>query len=267
MIVRRLILSLVALMGATLVFSGTALATGGNYVFDGGTPYQQLQVRSALEASSFNWSLVTQQITIKIAPVAVDNSIPGTIYLDPDLLNSGQYSWGVVQNEYANEVDFFLLPEQAHATFNGALGGTAWCYSDQPGLRVAQYGCERFASTLAWAYWQSPDNCINPTDTGGISAGIAPDAFRALLTSTLGVETQTHPAAARTVSYYSTKQAAKPQTSIGTREIQTVNKTVKTVKTAMTAKTAKAFFSAPLKVSVERVASALTIAPSDESVW
>ena len=205
MTARRLLVSVLSLLATALVFSGGALASGGNYVFQGGTPTQQQTVKDALNASSFNWSLVTQQITIDIAPIAVDDSVPGTIYLDPSLLNSGEYSWGVVQNEYANQVDFFLLPQTADASINTALGGTVWCRDDNPGLQTAQYGCERFASTLAWAYWQNPENCINPADTGGISGAMAPAAFRAMLTSTLGVATQTTPAAGTTTMRYGTK--------------------------------------------------------------
>ena len=265
----RQISALAAAVSAFLAFAGVAHATGGNYVFNGGTPTQQQQVRSALEASSFNWSLVTQQITINIAPIGRDYSVPGEIYLDSDMLNSpGDYSWGVVQNEYANEVDFFLLPDQAHATFNSSLGGTAWCYGDQPGLNMIQYGCERFASTLAWSYWQSPDNCIRPSATSGISGGMAPAAFKALLTSTLGVATEvaaapvSAPAASTTFTSFSpaagtsapaaTSHAtatttAPTQTPAGPREIQTAK-----IKTAKTAKSTKTHFDAPLKVSIQQ---------------
>ena len=54
---------------------------------------------------------------------------------------------------------------------------------------TAEYGCERFASTLAWAYWQSPDNCMQPSEVADAeSAAMAPAAFRALMTSLLGVK-------------------------------------------------------------------------------
>ncbi len=185
------VVGLCLVLAGALFFSGTAFAAGGNYVFDGGTAYQQQQVRQALSASSFNWSLVTQQITISIDPsVTRDEAIPGEIFLDPALLDSGEFSWGVVQNEYAHEVDFFLLTDVQHAIFNTALGGTAWCYEDQAGLKLAQYGCERFASTLAWAYWQSPENCIQPSYVGDV-IGMAPAAFRALMATLLGIPAQT----------------------------------------------------------------------------
>jgi hypothetical protein len=185
--IRRFILLLVVALPITMALAGNALASGGNYIFNGGTPNQQQQVRDALNASTFNWSVVTQQITINIDPSIVqDESTPGQIYLNSDLLNSGEFSWGVVQTEYANQVDFMLLPEQDDAMFNSALGGTAWCYGDQAGLQLAQYGCERFAATLTWAYWQSPQNCIQPSEAGSDAAGMAPAAFRALLASVLG---------------------------------------------------------------------------------
>jgi hypothetical protein len=177
---------------AACAISPAAHASGGNYVIQGGTPYEQSQVHQALDASSFNWNLVTQQILIDIDPtITRDQSIPGEIFLNPDLLNAGELSWGVVQNEYAHQVDLYLLTPAQDALFNTALGGTAWCYSDQLGLQLAQYGCERFASTLAWAYWQSPQNCIQPAYVGVVAAGMSPAAFRAFLTAQLGTPTTT----------------------------------------------------------------------------
>ena len=229
MVARRLLISILSLLATALVFSGGALASGGNYVFQGGTPSEQQTVKNGLNASSFNWSLVPQQITIVIAPVAVDNSVPGTINLDPSLLDSGEFSWGVVQNEYANQVDFFLLPQASDAAFNAALGGTVWCRADEAGLATAQYGCERFASTLAWAYWQDPQNCIRPGATGGISGSMAPAAFRALLASTLGAGTQTAQPAVPVVAYttfHSRSAVAGPKVA-PTRAIASARKPIR----------------------------------------
>ncbi len=214
MVARRLLLSILSLLVTALVFSGGALASGGDYVFQGGTPSEQQTVTNGLNASSFNWSLVPQQITIVIAPTAVDNSVPGTINLDPSLLDSGEFSWGVVQNEYANQVGFFLLPQGSEAAFSAALGGTVWCRDDQTGLSTAQYGCERFASTLAWAYWQDPQNCIRPDATGGISGSMTPAAFRALLATTLGTVTETARPAVRafaTTTFHSSSAILGPK--------------------------------------------------------
>jgi len=54
----------------------------GNYVFDGGTPAEQQQVRDALAASSFNWSLVARPVTIHIGSFATEAAAPGEIFLD-----------------------------------------------------------------------------------------------------------------------------------------------------------------------------------------
>jgi len=183
---RRFLVLFLAAIGA-LAAAGSALAGGGNYVIDGGTSYEQQQVRSALAASSFNWSVVPGPVTIHIAPSPASEAVPGAIYLEPTLLDSGEFSWGVVQHEYAHEVDFALLDAAKHAQLSAALGGTAWCYEDSATpLLHNQYGCERFASTLAWAYWQSPENCMKPAAVSGESGGMAPAAFRALLASLLG---------------------------------------------------------------------------------
>ena len=169
-----------------LTFAGAALAAGGNYVFDGGTPAEQQQVRDALAASSFNWSLVARPVTIHIGSFATEAAAPGEIFLDARLLDSGPFAWGVVQHEYAHEVDFTLLGDAARARLADALGAGTWCYADGPVLGHDQYGCERFASTLAWAYWQSPSNCMKPAALGAESGALAPAAFRALLQSLLG---------------------------------------------------------------------------------
>jgi hypothetical protein len=182
---RRFLIGLLVAQALALFASTTAFATGGNYVFSGGTPSQQGQVRAALAASSFNWSLVPQQITISIGPGQADEAMPGAISLDSELLDAGALSWGVVQHEYAHQVDFFLFDAVTRARFQTLLGAADWCY-EVPGLQHRQHGCERFASTLAWAYWQSPQNCMSPADVGGESAGLAPAAFRALMTSLLG---------------------------------------------------------------------------------
>jgi hypothetical protein len=178
---------------ALLFAAGRAQASGGNYTFDGGTAAEQQQVRLALAASAFNWSAVPAQITITIEPNVISQSVQGHIWLDSNLLDAGEFSWGVVQNEYGHQVNFFLLNDAQRAQLTSALGAIAWCYGDEPGLTLAQAGCERFASTLAVAYWPTPDNCIESAED---VAPIAPTAFRALLATMIGAAaTPTHPLA------------------------------------------------------------------------
>jgi hypothetical protein len=48
------------------VFAQAALAGGGSYTFVGGTAREQATVRSALNASSFDWGLIPRSITFTI---------------------------------------------------------------------------------------------------------------------------------------------------------------------------------------------------------
>ena len=204
---------LVALVSA-LALAGTAQAAGGHYVFDGGTNAEHAQVKKALDASTFDWNIVPGQVTIHIARgIPSSEALPREIWLDADLLDSGTFSWGVVQHEYAHQVDFLLLDDSKRATLETQLGGTVWCYGDstEP-LRHSQFGCERFASTLAWAYWQSSQNCMKPSYVDGESAGMAPAAFRALMTSLLGAAPSTAPVATTSVSATTIARYAPPST-------------------------------------------------------
>jgi hypothetical protein len=180
---RALLVSIVAAL--SLVLAPQALAAGGNYVFDGGTPAQQTQVRSALDASAFPWSVVPRQVTIHIARYEFSHARPGHIYLDADLLGGGRFAWATVQDEYAHQVDFFLFDAATRARLTGELGARDWCYGVS-GLDHDQYGCERFASTLVWAYWPSKHNAYRPTSPNDESAAMAPARFRALLADLIG---------------------------------------------------------------------------------
>lgn len=156
---------LAGLVVAAMLVPSVGRATGGRYAFAGGTPRQQADVARALEASSFDWSVVPARITIHIRRGVLSQATPGEIWLDADLLDSGKFAWGVVQHEYAHQVDFFLLTSHARAELLRELGGSTWC--SQTADRRDRLGCERFASALAWAYWPSAENCMRPP---GVSA-------------------------------------------------------------------------------------------------
>jgi hypothetical protein len=207
--IRRFILVLLAASSAMFCLSGTAFAAGGSYTFQGGTPFEQQQVRSALAASSFNYGIIPETIIVTIAPLPSSEAIPGQIFLDPSLLDSGQFSWGTILHEFAHEVDFELLNDADHAQLETALGGTAWCYGDNPSLQHNQYGCERFASTIAWAYWPNANNCMKPSMIAGESGGMAPAAFRALIASMLGPNAGSTPTASASGLTKTTFAAAK----------------------------------------------------------
>lgn len=201
---RRFVIALLVALPAALGLSGTALASGGNYVFDGGTPAEQATVRAALDASSFDWSLVPSRVTIHIQRgITGSQSLPGQTWLDADLLDSGTFSWGVVQMEYAQQVQFLLLDDEQRASLVTALGAKDWCY-ELPGTSVKDNACERFAATLAWAYWPSPKNCMRPAGAHDASAAMEPAAFRALLASMLGASAQTSD-----LSYFRSRSAGR----------------------------------------------------------
>jgi hypothetical protein len=166
--------------GACLAFPATTAGAGGSYTFDGGTKKERETVVAALQASSFDWSVVPGPIAIHIVKGEPSRSIPREIWLDADLLDAGEFAWGVVQHEYAHQVDYLLLDDAERARLLQQLGGRDWCYS-VPGLAHDQYGCERFASTFAWSFWLSAENSMRPARHGDESAAMAPAKFRALI--------------------------------------------------------------------------------------
>jgi hypothetical protein len=184
-------------------FAHGALAGGGSYTFAGGTAGEQATVRAALAASSFDWNLIPRRVTVHIGIYADSFSTPGDVYLESALLDSGKFAWGVVQHEFGHQVDFFLLDDAKRALLQQALGASDWCYQD-PALRHSDHGCERFASELAWSYWPSADNSMQPSQCGGESAGMPVAQFRALLAQLIG--------APSTVSTPQTAKAYAPKT-------------------------------------------------------
>ncbi len=174
---KRLVLPLLL----AFALAPAAHAAGGRYVFAGGTQAQRSQVTAALNASSFDWGLVPGQVVIHIAKGISSHSLAGQIWLDGALLDSGRFSWGVVQHEYAHQVDFGLLTDPMRFQLDPLLQGSTWWGSLD---EHAQLGCERFADALAWAYWPSPDNVMKPSS----SSRLSPSAFRAALAATLGIE-------------------------------------------------------------------------------
>jgi hypothetical protein len=178
---------LLALTTSALVVQ-PVLARGGSYTFSGGTPGEQAAVRSALGASSFDWSLIPRPVTVHIARGRDSYSTDGNLYLDASLLDSGRFAWGIVQHEFAHQIDFMLLDDANRASLLTALGGNDWCDSVD-GLAHSDHGCERFASELAWAYWPSPDNSLRPSSTRDEAGAMPVASFRALLAELLGVPT------------------------------------------------------------------------------
>lgn len=170
---------------AALALPGQALASGGNYVFDGGSAKERAAVKSALDASSFNWGIVPGPVTIHIAKIGTSYATPGNVWLDGQLLASGRFAWGIVQHEYAHEVDFLLFGAEARRQLQSSLGGRAYC-GEVAGLAHGDNTCERFASVLAWAYWPSKDNSLHPESAADEAGAMPAAAFRALLATLVG---------------------------------------------------------------------------------
>jgi len=168
------------------VLAGPAYAGGGHYAFTGGTKAQRATVTAALEASSFNWSLVPRTIDVRIGPDLASEATPGIISLNSEMLDSGSFAWGVVQHEYAHQVDFFLLGDAERSVLFTALGGASWWQTGGARLAHGDLTSERFASTLAWAYWQSSQNAMRPASAADEAAHVDAAAFRALLQAQLG---------------------------------------------------------------------------------
>jgi hypothetical protein len=179
----RFVLLLAAIVGA-LAAPGVASARGGDYVFRGATAAEQSQVRAALDASSFDWGLVGARITIHVRTGIVSHSTRGHIWLDSRLLRAGRFAWATIQDEYAHQLDFFRFDERTRRRLTAELRAKDWCYTVD-GLAHSEYGCERFASTLVWTYWQSPENAYRPTSRRDEAAAMAPARFRALLNELL----------------------------------------------------------------------------------
>jgi hypothetical protein len=163
-----------------------ALASGGRYTVVGGTARNTAEVKNALNASRFDWSVVQEQITIHVVRGKEASSTPGHIWLSPELLSSGAFAWGIVQHEYAHQVDFFLLNEAKRGFLTERLHADGWCH-EVSGLHHDRYGCERFASTLAWAYWPDARNALRPRSVKDESAAMKPALFRTLLTTLIGL--------------------------------------------------------------------------------
>jgi len=148
-----------------------AAAVDGTYTIDGGTADERAQVHLALRASDFDWSVLPPVVVHIVRGGVVSHATRGEVVLDADLLDAGRFSWGVVQHEFAHEVDFLLLDDADRVRLTALLGGGSWWQAG-----------ERFASTLASAYW--------PTEANVMQSSAPPAAFRSLLLQLLDVRLQ-----------------------------------------------------------------------------
>lgn len=174
-----------ATVAAALALPAAALAGGGNYAFEGATPAERATVRAALNASAFDWGIVPQQVTIHVGAVGASYATPGHVWLDRGLLAAGRFAWATVMDEYAHQVDFLVLDPLSRSVLRQRLGASAWCY-ETAGLAHGAYGCERFSSMVAWAYWPSKESAYRPQSPADESAAMPASEFRLLLASLVG---------------------------------------------------------------------------------
>jgi hypothetical protein len=176
---------IVILLALALALPANALAVGGSYGFDGATAAERSTVRAALNASSFDWGVVPQRITIHVGAYGVSRSTPQHIWLDRRLLAAGRFAWATVMDEYAHQVDYLVLDAERREVLQQRLRASAWCY-EREGVVHSANGCERFASMVAWAYWPSKDNSYSPRSRADESAAMPAAEFRQLLSTMVG---------------------------------------------------------------------------------
>ncbi len=179
----RLLMNVAALLMVGAIsptLSSSADETRRGHVVIGGTAAQKAEVQMAVEASTFNWHVIPVVVKIRIVDGPKSWARRGEIHLSSELLDKGRASWGTVQHEYGHQVDLFLLDDADRKKLRRALGGYAWLPKTEA-VPHAERGAERFASTLAWAYWQSQGNSMRPRSAADESAAMKPARFRALL--------------------------------------------------------------------------------------
>lgn len=212
----RMTMKLLAAVVAALFLAGSAVA--GTVNVDGGTPFEQQQVRLALAASKFDYGQIPAPVTVHVVPpsdahleggVDAGYSIPGEVWISSRWLDFGAAGWGFVQHEFGHEIDYYVLTDAQRAALLSHLdptgSTTSWCdhsvaYDARP--------CEWFASELSWAFWPVGANLQDPTTTKGLSGHLPPDQFRAAVES-LGLAQPTRVCTTRTVPGHWTRKHGK----------------------------------------------------------
>jgi hypothetical protein len=179
---RRILIGLAA-AAAVCAFASPALASDVSLSFDGGTQAEQGQVRAGLDASSFNWGMIPGPIVVHIRRGVDSHAVPDEVWFDANLLDAGRYSWGVVQHEFAHELDYTVLTDAMRAQLHTLLGGESWWSTDAEAH--CQADSERFADLVSWAYWTTRDNVLRPAGAADEGGQVSPAQFRAALAALL----------------------------------------------------------------------------------
>jgi hypothetical protein len=174
--------TLLATCAVALTLAAPALASGGHYTVDGGTEFEQAQVRLALDVSKFDFDQVPDLIRIHIQPGETTESLPGDIWVGADWFKLTPTTWGFIQHEYAHQLDFFVLTAAQRAEAATLLGASRWDFDGE--LAHEDYGAERFASLLAYTFWPERTSAESPeldADTRAALANTTIRAFQSML--------------------------------------------------------------------------------------
>ena len=133
---------------------------------------QQATVRAALEVSSFDWSVLPARSSStsrrSAAPTPRPATSTSTARCSTPAASRGASSSTSSHTRSTSSSSTTRSARRSTQRSAAATGATA-----SPGLAHSAYGCERFASELAWAYWPSADNSMSPAATHGESGGDA----------------------------------------------------------------------------------------------
>ena len=109
---RRTRLGLCSLCGFLLAAAPAETSShfgSATFVVDGATVRERAQIEAALAASSFDWRVLPAVVHVHVRPGVQARATPGHVWLSSELLASGKFAWAVIQDEFAHQIDFFLL--------------------------------------------------------------------------------------------------------------------------------------------------------------
>ena len=176
---------------AALALPARPAARGGHYAFDGGTPASRPRCASRSRSAASTGTSCPTTVTIHLHRGSGSYATPGAIWIDTELARLRHVRVG--PDPARVRPPGRLLPSRRRTAQRAERRARRARLVGEPGRRRlhgpdhASLGAERFASTLAWSYWQSPANSLTPTSKKDESAAMAPASFRALLARVLGI--------------------------------------------------------------------------------
>ena len=156
---RRYLILVAALFA--LLLPADAKASGGSYTFSGGSEAARTEVRNALDASAFDWSLVPQTISIQIVDCGCAGPVRGSSS-STRRCSSRRRTAAPIPGASSSTSTPTRSGGSLWTMSSGRFSRTGWAAPtfryERPGLSHDDHACERFASTLAWACWPVAGN-------------------------------------------------------------------------------------------------------------